>query len=182
MSDYTQTTYFATKDNLASGDAAKVIKGSEVDAELLAIQNAIATKVEEGSFPSGTIMLFYQAAAPTDWTKSTGADNYGIRVVNSTGGGTGGSVDFTTAFSNQTVSGTSGATTLSASQIPTHTHHVRGPTVNSATSPANYAAGNTSGTSTGGVTGSPGGSHTHSFSDTVDLRIKYIDVIVCTKD
>ena len=41
---------------------------------------------------------------------------------------------------------------------------------------------NTSGTSTGGVTGSPGGSHTHSFSDTVDLRIKYIDVIVCTKD
>ena len=113
MSDYTQTTYFATKDNLASGDAAKVIKGSEVDAELLAIKNAIATKVEEGSFPSGTIMLFYQAAAPTDWTKSTGADNYGIRVVNSTGGGTGGSVDFTTAFSNQTVSGTSGATTLS---------------------------------------------------------------------
>ncbi len=61
MSDYTQTTYFATKDNLASGDATKVIKGSEVDAELLAIKNAIATKVEEGSFPSGTIMLFYQA-------------------------------------------------------------------------------------------------------------------------
>ena len=34
MSDYTITTDFSVKDNLASGDAAKVIKGSDIDTEL----------------------------------------------------------------------------------------------------------------------------------------------------
>ena len=36
MSDYTITTDFSVKDNLASGDAAKVIKGSYIDTVWLA--------------------------------------------------------------------------------------------------------------------------------------------------
>ena len=186
MTDYTQTTFFATKDNLASGDAAKVIKGSEVDAELLAIKNAVNSKAETGDVPSVSAMLFVQASAPVGWQQVTTHNNKALRITSSSGGGTGGTVAFTTALDSHTVSisGTSGPTTLSASQIPTHTHYVRGPAVNSATSPANYAAGSDIGTATGGVTGSPGGSHTHSFSDTyvLNLDVQFVDVIICTKD
>ena len=184
MSNYTQITDFSVKDNLASGDAAKVIKGSDIDAELAAISTAIATKGEGGDVPSGSAMVFFQTAAPTGWTKSTANDDKALRVTSGDGGGTGGSVAFETALASHTVSisGTSGATTLSSSQIPTHTHHVRGSVA--ASGSAVYGAGNTSGTATGGVTGSPGGSHTHSFSDTyaLNLDVQFVDVIICTKD
>lgn len=68
-----------------------------------------------GYFASGTALLFYQASAPTGWTKSTANDNKALRVVSgATGGSSGGSVAFTTAFASQAVSGTvgtSGSTT-----------------------------------------------------------------------
>lgn len=57
-------------------------------------------------FPSGTVLLFYQAAAPTGWTQVTSQNNKALRVVSGTGGGTGGSVAFTTAFTSQSVAGT----------------------------------------------------------------------------
>jgi hypothetical protein len=58
--------------------------------------------------PSGTVILFYQSAAPTGWTQVTTAalNDSAIRVVTSTGGSTGGSVGFTTAFASQTPAGT----------------------------------------------------------------------------
>tara|TARA_E500000305_G_scaffold107621_1_gene108008 strand:+ start:335 stop:1006 length:672 start_codon:yes stop_codon:yes gene_type:complete len=44
MSDYTKATNFAQKDGLSSGDANKIIKGSEIDAEYNAIAAAISSK------------------------------------------------------------------------------------------------------------------------------------------
>jgi hypothetical protein len=44
MSNYTQATYFGPKDSLSVGDPNKRAKGTEIDAELLAISTAIATK------------------------------------------------------------------------------------------------------------------------------------------
>jgi hypothetical protein len=44
MSNYTKTTNFAVKDNLASGNPAKIIKGTEIDAEYNNIATAVATK------------------------------------------------------------------------------------------------------------------------------------------
>ena len=44
MSNYTKTTNFAVKDNLASGNAAKIIKGTEIDSEFNNIATAVATK------------------------------------------------------------------------------------------------------------------------------------------
>jgi len=44
MSDYTKTTNFAAKDSLVSGNAAKVVKGTEIDAEFNNIATAVATK------------------------------------------------------------------------------------------------------------------------------------------
>jgi len=49
MSDYTKTTNFATKDNLASGNPAKIIKGTEIDAEFNNIETAVATKSNTAS-------------------------------------------------------------------------------------------------------------------------------------
>ena len=44
MSNYTKLTDFATKDALPSGNAAKIVKGTEIDDELNAIETSIATK------------------------------------------------------------------------------------------------------------------------------------------
>ena len=49
MSNYTKATNFAVKDTLASGNPAKIIKGSEIDAEFTSIQTAIATKSDAAS-------------------------------------------------------------------------------------------------------------------------------------
>ena len=46
MSNYTITTDFGAKDSLPSGNAAKVVKGSEFTAEFTNIQTAIATKLD----------------------------------------------------------------------------------------------------------------------------------------
>lgn len=49
MSNYVKTTNFTAKDSLPTGDANKVIRGSEFDVEFNAIQVASATKADAGS-------------------------------------------------------------------------------------------------------------------------------------
>ena len=49
MSNYVKTTNFTAKDSLPTGDANKVIRGSEFDTEFNAIQVASATKANLGS-------------------------------------------------------------------------------------------------------------------------------------
>ena len=49
MSDYTKATNFAVKDTLASGNPAKIIKGSEINTEFDSIATAIATKSNTAS-------------------------------------------------------------------------------------------------------------------------------------
>ena len=46
MSNYTPVTIFRAKDSLPSGNAAKIIKGSEFSSEFEAIQTAISTKAD----------------------------------------------------------------------------------------------------------------------------------------
>jgi hypothetical protein len=137
------------------------------------------------AFPSGTKLTFQQTAAPTGWTKDTTHDNKALRVVSGTAG-SGGSVNFTTAFGSQNV----GATTLTSSQIPGHTHTFSSNTDsagNHSHSGTTASAGNhnhtqkwgqnagTAGTSSGnGIQSLPAfvganetfdaGAHTHTFS------------------
>ena len=142
-------------------------------------------------FPTGTAMLFQQTAAPTGWTKVTTYNDYAIRIVNGTAS-TGGSSAFSTCFANQTptinVSGLSaGATTLSTTQMPSHTHILTAFSCGcgGATGGAlNCSRQNRSVTtnSTGG-----GGSHTHSISGSasssaVTLAVQYVDHIIATKN
>jgi hypothetical protein len=139
------------------------------------------------AFPSGTAMLFAQTSAPVGWTKSTTHNNKALRVVSGTAS-SGGTVEFTTAFASQSVSGTVGDTTLTTAQIPSHTHPV---TVNQQSSTDNHRVSGFSARSSasdGSFTPSTnaaggGGSHNHSFSGTaINLAVQYVDVIIATKD
>jgi hypothetical protein len=145
--------------------------------------------------PAGSVVLFYQSAAPTGWTQVTTQNNKALRVVSGTGGVSGGTTAFSSVFTNQTVStsvsisGTTGATTLSEAQMPSHVHSLNlninsGPFGGGVSFDAttNFGSPNTS--STGG-----NGSHTHSFSGSgsgtssaVTLNVQYIDIILCSKN
>lgn len=46
MSDYVQSTNFATKDALPSGDPLKIVKGTEINTEFVNIAVAVATKAD----------------------------------------------------------------------------------------------------------------------------------------
>ena len=49
MSDYVQSTNFATKDALPSGDPLKIVKGTEINTEFVNIAIAVATKADLAS-------------------------------------------------------------------------------------------------------------------------------------
>jgi len=57
MSNYTQTTNFATKDALASGNPLKIVKGTEINTEFANIATAVATKLDSsgGTIAGATI-------------------------------------------------------------------------------------------------------------------------------
>lgn len=111
------------------------------------------------AFASGTTSLFYQAAAPTGWTKSITHDNKALRVVSGTGGGSGGTGgNFTSVFSNRTLplpSHTHGGTT--GNNSVDHTHSASGTTGNQSNDHTHSVSGNT---------GNQSANHTHTFSGT----------------
>lgn len=146
-----------------------------------------------GIIPQNTISVFYQVSAPDGWVQVTTQNNKALRVVQGAGGGAGGSIPFTTAFPGSlktvtgsvTATGTVGGTTLTIDQLPSHSHgagstvSVRPGTPGVIGRSANTDAPNTS--LVGG--GQP---HSHPFvgtatpiSTTIDLRVQYIDVIIC---
>jgi hypothetical protein len=67
------------------------------------------------NFAAGTVMPFKQTTAPLNWTKLTTTDNGTLRIVSGTGGSTGGSVNFTSAFTSWTPGITSGNFSYSSS-------------------------------------------------------------------
>jgi hypothetical protein len=49
MADYTKATNFTAKDSLPTGNSGKIVKGTEIDTELSAVANAIASKADSNS-------------------------------------------------------------------------------------------------------------------------------------
>ena len=142
------------------------------------------------SFPAGTVMCFYQAAAPTGWTKSTAVNDKVIRVVS---GGTGGSTGGSWTITGVTVD----SHTLVESEIPAHNHGITDPghahslPTNPAASGNYFGEAATSGTAsntnanTTGITinnTGGGGGHTHGLTSDAAWRPAYADVILATKD
>jgi microcystin-dependent protein len=121
-------------------------------------------------------MTFRQTSAPLNWTKSTAFDDYGMRIVSGSVS-SGGSTAFSTVFGQTVV----GSTTLSICQIPSHSHTVCSNAVTcygggwqgGACGGPNNSAASISIGSTGG-----GQSHNH----TVNLTLKYVDLIIATKN
>lgn len=72
MSNYTKATDFAAKDALPTGNAAKIVKGTEIDDEFAAIQTAIATKLDTTTFNTfksgGTVLQVVYGNAASDQT------------------------------------------------------------------------------------------------------------------
>lgn len=161
------------------------------------------------TFPSGTRLVFHQASAPPGWTQDNSKSDYALRTVSGSGGGEGGSLTFSTVFSRTATDAHTLTTSQIPSHYhsagiydPGHTHSA------SATSNLLYNTGgsehfvqagagwtrSTGGISIGGnVTGvrvnssngldttysaGGGGSHTHN----IDLRVAYLDMILCQKD
>jgi hypothetical protein len=126
--------------------------------------------------PAGTLVLYKQTTAPTSWTKQTTHDNKALRVVSGTAS-SGGTTAFTSVFTSRSVAGTVGSTTLTTTQIPGHQHP-------GGANPRNIYGGPGVATQpavTGAVGG--GGSHNHTFTGTAqDFAVKYVDVIIASKN
>lgn len=164
----------------STSGAVTIVPPAVADSYVLTLPAATGTV---DAFPAGTVLVFAQTAAPTGWTKLTTHNDKALRVVSGSAS-SGGSVAFTTAFASQSVSGTVGNTTLTTSQIPSHTHtgttdssgshsHT---TVNSSGIGSGSQIGNfkdyanaysyllTNGSSTPAFSTSTDGAHTHTFT------------------
>jgi hypothetical protein len=97
---------------VGTGDAAKwsglAVGGT--DGMVLAVKSAASTGMAFASLvPSGTVALFYQAAAPTGWTGSDADNDKAIRIrsaVSATGGTAGGTTAFSSIFAARTIART----------------------------------------------------------------------------
>lgn len=133
-----------------------------------------AWTVPGAEFGSGTVMVFRQTAAPTNWTKQTANNDCGLRVTSGSVG-SGGSSAFSSVFAQTAV----GNTTLTTATMPGHVHSIN----NAAQNGGVYAAGGGTGIVTGVAitqTGAIGGDGAHAHS--INLTLAYIDVIIATKN
>jgi hypothetical protein len=137
-------------------------------------------------FATGTILLFYQASAPTGWTKVTTQDNKALRVVSETGGGSGGTTAFTTVFASRTdiplLQHSHGITEPNSGQGHQHTEHSaqpdRGTSNGGGRDGASEYFNRTTAFATTGITINNAGT----ASPTMDFAVQYIDVILCSKN
>lgn len=147
-----------------------------------------STGVVAKGFASGTAMLFVQTAAPTGWTKSTSHNDKTLRVVSGTAS-SGGSTAFSSVFTARTITQANlpNVTLVTTITDPGHAHVQRGDggggtggrVVLDVGNASNSLSGNTTASSTTGITASTslGGSGT-----AVDFAVQYVDVIIATKD
>ena len=80
-------------------------------------------------FDTNTAWVFYQADAPTGWTKSTTHNDKALRLVNGTGGGFAGTNSFSTVMGNFNIGGSfsissnsTGGYAITLGQTPFHGH------------------------------------------------------------
>jgi microcystin-dependent protein len=186
MANYIKSTNFTAKDNLPSGDAARIVKGAEIDVEFNAIASAVSSKADSNS-PSFTgtptaptavagtsttqvattafALDAAKAAFPVGgiiiWSGSIAA----IPVTWQLCDGTNGTPNLRDRFvvgagSTYAVGATGGANTvtLDATMIPAHTHTVSASGTTSAVS--NDHSHNFSGTTSG-----QSNTHSHAVND-----------------
>ena len=195
MTDYSKTYDGATKDS--SNDT---ILGADFDTEFTNISTMSATKADKvvgavsgniaeldgngnlvdsgyAGFPSGTLMLFQQTAAPTGWTKETTHNDKALRVV-SGAASSGGSVAFSTVFAKTATD--SHTLTAAQSGLPAHSHTVVASGVAANAQSGGGVAGGTANYGNSGTVSAANAAsgHTHNM----DIQVQYVDLIICSKD
>ena len=83
MSNYTKLTDFAAKDTLPSGNAGKIVKGSEIDDEFNSIEANMATKANIAS-PTFTGTPKSTTPANNDNSTRIATTNYTVSYVTAT--------------------------------------------------------------------------------------------------
>ena len=115
-------------------------------------------EVPEGEdyIPNGSVMVFFQANAPTGWTKVTSQNDKTLRVVSGTGGGTGGDWAMSAGETTSSHGGhvhagaahthshnlAAGAHTLTTSQLASHNHQMSN-VVHNSVNPGPFSPGGT---------------------------------------
>jgi microcystin-dependent protein len=157
--------------------SASTLSSSKLSGALPAIDGSSLTGVQP--FPSGTKMVFFQASAPTGWTKDTTQNNKVLRVVSSSGGGSGGSWATSSGPSHSL---SAGAHTLSVSEMPSHGHDIEAAGLTALASVSGPSYRTNGNTVINHISASVGGgsSHSHSLSGSINAP-QYIDVIVASK-
>ncbi len=152
---------------------------------------AMAGSSTADPIPAGTVMVFYQNAAPAGWTIVASQNDKALRVVSSAGGVAGGTNSFSTVFTQSATGGYA----LQVADIPLHGHPFRLGATTSGNDFVNPTGGlamssienvdypaytstlsATKGQQIGGTGG--GGSHAHSWTGS----IQYADVIFCSRN
>ena len=179
----------------SGGDGNIPVCGSTLQVGLNAekLGGATLADISQAGFTTGTAMLFYQASAPSGWTKSS--DPTVDRVIGVSSSGTGGSENSTTSWgaSSGSYTVTVAAHTLTIAEVPAVTlssgtllyYSSAGgdssvPYFTGTGNPASLTSTSLSGTTDGG-----GGSHTHAGSTVIrhsSYRPPIRWVIICTKD
>jgi hypothetical protein len=181
LSNYVQSTNFATKDALSSGDPLKIVKGTEINTEFNNIATAVATKADlsfvQALHPVGSIYI--NATNSTNpgtlfgfgtWTAfGAGRVPVGFNAADplfDTAEETGGSKDAIVV--SHTHTGTTGGQSANhvhsgaTASAGAHNHTVGLPVANSSGSDKIEVAGGDIGTYT--YTTSTAGAHDHSFT------------------
>jgi hypothetical protein len=175
---------------------------AEINTDGIVFSNSTTVTTRGWMTPDNTAMFFFQAAAPTHWVKSSTHNDKMLRVVTGNGGGSGGSISFS-SFTGQTYSSPWSSNsptnnhTLTANQIPSHTHSTEGTSLSPFPQNPNgtFNGGDVnkgtgwtrSFSATGGVSGPSQHSHPFSASGTtpnlaININVQYIDIIQCNFD
>jgi hypothetical protein len=175
---------------------------AEINTDGIVFSNSTTVTTRGWMTPDNTAMFFFQAAAPTHWVKSSTHNDKMLRVVSGNGGGSGGSISFS-SFTGQTYSSpwssnsSTNNHTLTANQIPSHTHSTEGTSLSPFPQNPNgtFNGGDVnkgtgwtrSFSATGGVSGPSQHSHPFSASGTtpnlaIGINVQYVDIIQCNFD
>ncbi len=128
------------------------------------------------SFPSGTLMLFQQTAAPIYWTKQVTHNDKALRIVSGTVS-TGGSNAFSTAFNSSNVVGN---TTITTTTMPSHSHGHNMPSSGDGGGITGGGAFHVNQWGAAGTINNNGsdGAHNHAYN----INVQYVDFIIASKD
>jgi len=168
------TTHEGRMTNIETKNITQDTKLTDLQSQITALQ-AQVNAIPLSTFPTGTKMLFIQAAPPTGWTINGSHDNRAIRIVaDGSGGANGGSFGFTTIFARSATDGYA----LTIAEMPSHSHPIDGTKIGASGGPG-LGFANPGFASSGASSQPVGGGAAHSHA--CEMRLAYVNACVGQK-